>query len=85
MDISLQLAAAVAGDDGGFHIGTLLLYVGGAIMLAFFCSLGLIARLRDNRIQERTDAAVAAAKARRAEVQAQTGQAQAAPDQRPPM
>lgn len=40
-------------SSDGFDVGTLLLYVGGAVLLAFFCSIGLIARIRGNRISER--------------------------------
>ncbi|MET3804624.1 cell division protein FtsW (lipid II flippase) [Nakamurella sp. UYEF19] len=39
------------------NVGTLLLFVGGAILLAFFCSLGLIARIREHRIEERKELA----------------------------
>lgn len=46
-----QLARDASSD--GFDVGTLLLYVGGAVLLAFFCSIGLIARIRENRISER--------------------------------
>ncbi len=49
---AVQPATQSAGD-AGFSLGTLLMFVGGAVLLAFFCSIGLIARLRENKIQER--------------------------------
>ena len=53
--MSAILAAAVQATDegGGISIGTLLLFVGGAILLAFFCSIGVIARMRENRLESR--------------------------------
>jgi len=48
--------AAQAVDDSGFSLGTLALYVGGAALLAFFCSIGLIARIRENKLQQRAAA-----------------------------
>lgn len=63
MSTSVAMAQAVGTQptgDAGFTWGTLLLFVGGAIMLAFFCSLGLIARLREHKIEQRADAAKAA-------------------------
>lgn len=56
------IAAAQTADDNGFNIGTLLLFVGGAVLLAFFCSIGLIARIREHRIEERKETAAKAAK-----------------------
>lgn len=47
-------------QDGTFNIGTLLIFVGGAILLAFFCSIGVIARLRENRLTERRETAAKA-------------------------
>lgn len=47
-------------QDGTFNVGTLLLFVGGAILLAFFCSIGVIARLRENRLSERREKAAKA-------------------------
>jgi hypothetical protein len=48
------LAAAVqTTDGGGINIGTLLLFIGGAILLAFFCCIGVIARMRENRLEAR--------------------------------
>ena len=49
----LMLLAAGTADAGGFSVGTLLMYVGGAILLAFFCSLGFIARIREHRLEQR--------------------------------
>ena len=50
----LLAAAAEATDAGGaVNIGTLLLFIGGAILLAFFCSIGVIARMRENRLERR--------------------------------
>ena len=48
---------AQAAPESGFGVGTLLLIIGGAIMLAFCCSIGVIARIRENRLAERADAA----------------------------
>lgn len=55
------LLAVAADTDSGFNLGTLLMFVGGAILLAFFCSLGLIARLREHRLEQRREAAKSAA------------------------
>ena len=49
---ALRDAAAAASADG-FHVGTLLMYVGGALLLAFFSSLGLIARMRERRLDQK--------------------------------
>ena len=49
----LMQAAVSSADDSGFSIGMLLMYIGGALLLAFFCSLGFIARIRENRLEER--------------------------------
>ncbi len=49
--------AQQASSDGGFNVGTLLLFVGGALLLAFFCSIGVIARMRENRLEARRQAA----------------------------
>lgn len=48
---------AAADAAGGFSWQTLLTFVGAAILLAFFSSLGILARLRERRIQDRRDAA----------------------------
>lgn len=64
MAVSPLIAVAQNSSDGGFSIGTLLLFVGGAILLAFFCSIGLIARIREHRIEERKEAAAKAARDR---------------------
>lgn len=48
------LAAADAGN--GFSWKTLLTFVGGAILLAFFSSLGIIARIRERRNEQRKEA-----------------------------
>lgn len=54
MVVSQAFMQAVQGsDDGGFNVRTLLLFIGGAVLLAFFSSLGLIARMRDHRSEER--------------------------------
>jgi len=59
--ITSELAqSAQVVQDGTFNIGTLLLFVGGAILLAFFCSIGVIARLRENRLTERRETAAKA-------------------------
>ena len=55
MMITAVLAAADAA--GGFSWKTLLTFVGAAILLAFFSSIGIIARLRDRRIEDRKEAA----------------------------
>jgi hypothetical protein len=47
---------AAADAAGGFSWKTLLIFVGAAIMLAFFSSLGIIARMRDRRIEDRREA-----------------------------
>jgi hypothetical protein len=39
--------------DGALNVRTLLLFLGGAVLLAFFSSIGIIARMRENRIEER--------------------------------
>ena len=65
----ISLAVSQATADTGFSFGTLLLFIGGAIMLAFFCSLGLIARIREHKIEQRTETtskAAATARAKRA-------------------
>lgn len=60
---STMLAAAVqATDGGGFSVGTLLLFVGGAILLAFFCCIGVIARMRENRLEARRQAKLEASR-----------------------
>jgi hypothetical protein len=56
---SARLAAAVTSSDGGFNVGTLLMFVGGAVLLAFFCSIGVIARMRENRLEARRQAVAA--------------------------
>jgi hypothetical protein len=58
MVMSSGLLAAVQQTDssGGFNVGTLLLFIGGAILLAFFCSIGVIARMRENRLEARRQA-----------------------------
>ena len=53
---------------GGFSWKTLLIFVGAAIMLAFFSSLGIIARMRDRRIEDRQAAELAREQQRRAAV-----------------
>ncbi len=53
-------ALAQTTQDSGFSVGTLLLFIGGAILLAFFCSIGIIARIRENRLAERREAAAKA-------------------------
>lgn len=53
MTTSAVLAASAA---GGFSWKTLLTFVGAAILLAFFSSLGIIARIRDRRIEARREA-----------------------------
>ncbi len=53
-------ALAHTTQDSGFSVGTLLLFVGGAILLAFFCSIGIIARIRENRLAERKETAAKA-------------------------
>ncbi len=53
-----HLARATADTGtGGFDLRTLLLFVGGAVLLAFFSSLGLIARIREHRLEQRRAAA----------------------------
>ncbi len=52
----VPVAAAQQAGDGGFNVGTLLLFVGGAIVLAFFSSIGVIARMRENRLEARRQA-----------------------------
>lgn len=47
------LQAARVADEGGFNVRTLLLFIGGAVLLAFFSSIGLIARMREHRVEER--------------------------------
>ena len=47
--------AETASSTDGFNLGTLLMFVGGAVLLAFFCSLGLIARIRERRLELRRD------------------------------
>lgn len=54
MSTAAVLAAVDAG--GGFSFKTLLIFVGAAILLAFFSSLGIIARIRDRRIEDRREA-----------------------------
>lgn len=44
-------------QDGTLNIGILLLFVGVVILLAFFCSIGIIARPRENRLTERRETA----------------------------
>jgi hypothetical protein len=59
--ITSELARSAQIVQGGtFNVGTLLLFVGGAILLAFFCSIGVIARLRENRLTERRETAAKA-------------------------
>jgi hypothetical protein len=50
---STILATAAQAAGGGVDVGTLLLFIGGAILLAFFCSIGVIARMRENRLEAR--------------------------------
>lgn len=57
---------AAADASGGFSWKTLLVFVGAAIMLAFFSSLGIIARIRDRRIEDRNEAQRAEGRQRRA-------------------
>lgn len=57
---------AAADAAGGFSWKTLLIFVGAAIMLAFFSSLGIIARIRDRRIEDRKEAQRAEERLRRA-------------------
>jgi len=47
------LATVQADTDTGFNFGTFLMFVGGAVLLAFFCSIGIIARMRENRLEAR--------------------------------
>ncbi|SDO47931.1 hypothetical protein SAMN04515671_1070 [Nakamurella panacisegetis] len=63
-----RVALAAADDGGGFSIGTLLMYIGGAILLAFFCSLGLIARIRDRRVEQRRVSAASRSRSDSADV-----------------
>ena len=49
----LATAVQATGGGGEVNIGTLLLFIGGAILLAFFCSIGVIARMRENRLEAR--------------------------------
>lgn len=63
MNTALLAAADAA---GGFSWKTLLIFVGAAIMLAFFSSLGIIARIRDRRIEDRKEAQRAIERQRRA-------------------
>jgi len=53
IDSQFVQAVSQTAPDGGFNLGTLLMFVGGAILLAFFCSIGVIARLREHRLEER--------------------------------
>ena len=55
----MSAAVLAAADADGFSWKTLLTFVGAAILLAFFSSLGIIARLRDRRIEERKEARLA--------------------------
>ena len=50
---------AAADATGGFSWKTLLTFVGAAILLAFFSSIGILARLRERRIEDRREAAEA--------------------------
>lgn len=63
MTAMTSMALAQSSGDTGFSFGTLLLFVGGAVLLAFFCSIGLIARMREHKIDQRKEAAAAARKA----------------------
>lgn len=58
MNSGLLAAVQQTDSSGGFNVGTLLLFIGGAILLAFFCSIGVIARMRENRLEARRQAAV---------------------------
>jgi hypothetical protein len=71
MMTTAMLAAADA--TGGFSWKTLLIFVGAAIMLAFFSSLGIIARMRDRRIEDRREAQRASEQQRRAATDQQPG------------
>ncbi len=50
---------AAADAAGGFSWKTLLTFVGAAVLLAFFSSLGILARIRDRRIEQRKEAQLA--------------------------
>ena len=49
----LSAAPAAPDGDGGFSWGTLLLFVGGAFLLAVVSGLGILARMRDRRHEMR--------------------------------
>ena len=65
MMTTAMLAAADAAT--GFSWKTLLIFVGAAILLAFFSSIGIIARLRDRRVEERKEAELARLRQQRGE------------------
>jgi amino acid transporter len=69
MTTAVMTTAVLAAADaaGGFSWKTLLTFVGAAILLAFFSSLGIIARLRDRRMEERKEARLAQERQQRAE------------------
>ncbi|GAA2012733.1 hypothetical protein JL107_06130 [Nakamurella flavida] len=48
-------AAAAPDGGGGFSWGTLLLFIGGAFLLAVVSGLGILARMRDRRHEQRRD------------------------------
>ena len=61
---SLVAAAAEAAEDGvEFSVGTLLLYVLGAVALIFVCMLGPISRMYEHRAERRREEAEARAEA----------------------
>lgn len=53
--LAAHVADAANSGGGGFNLGTLLMFVGGALLLAFVSSIGIIARIRDNRLREADD------------------------------
>ena len=75
MDTPVSTALTQTTGDTGFSLANLLLFVGGAILLAFFCSIGLIARMREHKIEQRREAAAKAARA-----MPETGKSLHAPD-----
>jgi hypothetical protein len=67
-------AAAAQPDDGGsVSIGTLLLYVLGALALALFSSLGILARMRDRAVERKREERAAASAAAAADDRSSRG------------